>query len=114
MNKHKKIIDSLNNSFDELNSNGHKAYIFNYKDPVDHSESKNQGWIVELKTGERIIFRKSGTSSSGATIRIYFEKYENTNLNLPVSEAIKEIVEVALNISQIQKISGRNAPCVIT
>lgn len=109
-----KIIESLNNSFNELNSNGHKAYIFNYKDPVDNSESKNQGWIIELKSGERIIFRKSGTSSSGATIRIYFEKYEEKQLNLPVDEAIKEIVDIALKFSEIQKISGRNSPCVIT
>lgn len=65
---------------------GNKADIFNYTDPVDKSQSNNQGIRFIFSDGSRIIFRYgfiyyiirlSGTGSVGATIRIYFEKYES-------------------------------------
>lgn len=50
--------------------------VFEYHDIVDKSHSKNQGLIFKYADGSRVIFRQSGTGSSGITIRIYFEKYE--------------------------------------
>jgi phosphoglucomutase len=47
---------------------------------VDKSFSKNQGLIFRYEDGSRVIFRQSGTGSVGVTIRIYFEKYEATNV----------------------------------
>lgn len=87
---------------------------------VDHSISKNQGWVFSFKDGSRIIFRVSGTSSTGATIRIYFEKHVEPegNLNTDTLEMIKSadnnLVDLALSISNINAISGRNGPTVIT
>jgi len=46
--------------------------VFEYKDPVDKSISKNQGLIFKYSDGSRVIFRQSGTGSVGMTIRIYF------------------------------------------
>ena len=47
---------------------------------MDKSISKNQGLIFRFQDGSRVIFRQSGTGSVGMTIRIYFEKYEPTNI----------------------------------
>jgi phosphoglucomutase len=55
---------------------GNRADVYDYTDPVDHSVSKNQGIRFVYTDGSRIVFRLSGTGSVGATIRIYFEKYE--------------------------------------
>lgn len=98
---------------------GNKAYIFEYTDPVDKSVSKNQGWIFSFADGSRIIFRVSGTSSFGATIRIYFEKHVDPehNLEADVLEMIKaneNLVDLALSMSKINEVSGRTGPTVIT
>lgn len=53
-----------------------KADEFTYVDPVDKSVSKNQGIRVLFVDGSRVVFRLSGTAGSGATIRVYIEKYE--------------------------------------
>jgi phosphoglucomutase len=68
------------------------------------------------KDGTRIIFRLSGTGSVGATIRIYFEKFENdpTKLNLRTAKALEDIIKLGLELSDIQKFTGRDKPTVIT
>ncbi len=87
---------------------------------VDHSVSKNQGWVFSFKDGSRIIFRVSGTSSTGATIRIYFEKHVEPegDLNSPTLDMIKSadnnLVDIALSLSNINSITGRLGPTVIT
>ncbi len=99
---------------------GNRSSIFEYQDPVDNSVSKNQGWIFSFADGSRIIFRVSGTSSSGATIRIYFEKHvePDANLEADVLETIKSsdnnLVELALTLSKINDVTGRTGPTVIT
>lgn len=110
------IIKSIESNFSyfEKLSEGNKASIFEYRDPVDKSESKNQGWILRFQNGSRIIFRKSGTSSSGATVRIYFEKYEKLNVEGELTDMIKDLSELALKLSRIHDISGRTGPTVIT
>jgi len=89
---------------------------FEYKDPVDGSISKNQGIRFIFKDSSRIIFRLSGTGSSGATIRVYIDKYEpDIKLhNKESQEALKDLIEVALEISQLEKFTGRKEPTVIT
>jgi phosphoglucomutase len=91
---------------------GNNAFIFEYHDIVDNSVSKNQGWIFSFADGSRIIFRVSGTSSSGATIRIYFEKHEDIDIERDVADMIKSLVDVALKVSSINSI--RSSPTVIT
>ena len=49
---------------------------FAYHDPVDGSDSKNQGVRVMFKGGSRIVYRLSGTGTVGATLRVYIERYE--------------------------------------
>lgn len=97
----------------EAAAEGNSATNFTYTDPVDGNVSANQGYIFKWKDGSRFVFRKSGTGSSGVTIRVYLEKY-NSDANLDVVEALKEIAETALRTSQLHELSGRDKPTVIT
>ena len=69
-----------------------------------------------FKDGSRVIFRTSGTSAEGATIRVYFEKYEqdSTKLDLPTQDALKDIIELGLKLGDVQHILKREKPTVIT
>ena len=89
---------------------------FEYLDPIDGSVSSHQGIRILFVGGSRIIFRLSGTAGSGATIRMYLEKYEDdaAKLLLPVREALSEMVTIALEISKMAEITGMQAPTVIT
>merc|ERR1711870_21486 len=71
--------------------------MFEYKDPVAGSVSKNQG--------SRIIFRLSGTGVAGATVRLYLEKYvpKDGDLGGDQFEVVKDMAKVALEISQLTK-----------
>ncbi len=59
------------------------------------------------------MFRLSGTGSSGATIRIYLEKY-STETGMKAEEALREIAERALKACKIEELTGRKKPTVIT
>jgi phosphoglucomutase len=87
---------------------------FQYIDPIDGSVSKKQGLRILFSDGSRIIYRLSGTGSQGATIRIYVEKYTSTQVALEPAEALKELIKIALNISKLEELTGRNKPTVIT
>lgn len=63
--------------------------VFDYTDPVDGSLSKDQGLMFNYANGSRVIFRKSGTGSSGLTLRVYFEKYEEKVIDQETGDALK-------------------------
>lgn len=89
---------------------------FAYTDPVDGSVAKGQGRRFQFEDGSRVIFRLSGTGSSGATIRMYIEKYEADagKQNMDAQDALKPFINVALKVSKLQELTGREAPTVIT
>lgn len=89
---------------------------FMYIDPVDKSESKNQGIRILFTDGSRIVFRLSGTGTQGATIRIYIEKYEPSNgrHDTDPQVALAELIEIAEEISGVKAKTGRKVPDVIT
>lgn len=89
---------------------------FGYKDPVDGSEAKGQGRRFVFVDGSRVIFRLSGTGSSGATIRLYVERYEpnEEGQDIDAQTALKPFIDVALQISKLQEFTGREKPTVIT
>lgn len=86
---------------------------FSYVDPIDKSVTKNQGLVVNVNEGSRIIFRLSGTGSSGSTVRVYIEKYD-INFDQEVQVATADVVEKALAISNLHVTLGVDAPTVIT
>ena len=93
-----------------------KADMFAYNDPVDGSISKNQGVRFIFADGSRFVFRLSGTGVAGATIRMYLEKYAGPkeDLTLHAFDVVKPIADIALEISKLKELTGRDAPTVIT
>ncbi|MBO7556766.1 MAG: alpha-D-glucose phosphate-specific phosphoglucomutase [Alphaproteobacteria bacterium] len=82
------------------------AEVFTYKDPVDLSETTN-GMRVVMEDGSRIVFRLSGTSSSGATLRVYLEKLERNKLDGEPREMVQELLQIAMEIAEIEKRTGK-------
>jgi phosphoglucomutase len=89
---------------------------FSYRDPVDQSYTENQGLRLCFDDGSRIIFRLSGTGTEGATIRVYYEKYEpaSGNLDADPQVALAHLFAIAQQIGNIHTLSGRQGPDVIT
>jgi phosphoglucomutase len=87
---------------------------FQYIDPIDKTVSKNQGFRIIFTEGSRIICRLSGTGSQGATIRLYFEKFELETFQQDTKDAIHDLIEVALNITRLAEFTGISEPTVIT
>lgn len=93
-----------------------EADDFAYTDPIDGSVSKNQGLYIKFEDGSRIIFRLSGTGSSGATVRLYVEKYSKNEAEFrdDAQDGLKPLIEVALQTSGLKEFTGREKPTVIT
>mmetsp|Transcript_16893 Transcript_16893/g.25039 ORF Transcript_16893/g.25039 Transcript_16893/m.25039 type:complete len:1061 (-) Transcript_16893:508-3690(-) len=89
---------------------------FTYVDPVDGSVSKKQGIRFLMADGSRVIFRLSGTAGSGATVRMYIEQYQpdKSKLEMSVSDALDNLVKVALELCDIKTFCGTEIPTVIT
>ncbi|MEE9330859.1 MAG: alpha-D-glucose phosphate-specific phosphoglucomutase, partial [Methylophilaceae bacterium] len=89
---------------------------FSYTDPIDGSVSHKQGLRILFEDGSRIVFRLSGTGTQGATIRIYLEAFEpdTKNHHLDAQDALSEMIQIALQISELTIRTGREKPTVIT
>ncbi len=89
---------------------------FAYNDPVDQSVSRNQGIRILFEGGSRVVFRLSGTGTSGATLRVYIERYEPdaARHDIDTQEALADLIAVADEIAGIKTRTGRQEPSVIT
>jgi len=89
---------------------------FTYHDTVDGSTSFNQGIRCVFEDGARIIFRRSGTGTSGATLRLYVEHYESDpeRFELDTQDVLKDLLDIADKIAQLRTLTGRNVADVIT
>lgn len=89
---------------------------FAYTDPVDGSVSENQGIRILFEGGSRIVFRLSGTGTSGATLRVYLERFEpdTAHHGMETQIALADLIEAADGIAQIRSRTGRDKPSVIT
>ena len=89
---------------------------FAYHDPVDGSVSAHQGVRVLFEGGSRVVFRLSGTGTSGATLRVYLERYEPADgvLDAETGAMLADLVAAADAIAGIARHIGRDAPDVIT
>ncbi len=90
-----------------------QARPFVYNDPVDHSSTKN-GLIINFENGSRIVYRLSGTGSSGATLRVYLENYNRTDLKEDSHEMLEDLLEIAMEIAEITARTGKQHADVIT
>ncbi len=93
-----------------------QADNFSYLDPVDNSISKNQGLRIILEDNSRVIIRLSGTGTKGSTLRLYFEKFANSqhNLDLNPQIALKDLINDLDHLLNISKLTKMEKPTVIT
>ncbi len=89
---------------------------FAYTDPVDGSVTTGQGIRVFFKSGERVVFRLSGTGTEGATLRVYLERYEAdpAKHGEDAQAALAGLIRAADEMAEIAKRTGRTGPDVIT
>ncbi len=89
---------------------------FSYLDPIDGSLSQHQGLRVVFADGSRIVYRLSGTGTSGATLRVYIERYEGdaSRHQLDTQAALADLIALADRLAGIRQRTGRAAPSVIT
>jgi phosphoglucomutase len=89
---------------------------FSYTDPVDHSVTSAQGIRLVFENGSRIIYRLSGTGTSGATLRVYVERYEPdaTKHATETQLALNDLINMSAQLADIKGYTGRNEPTVIT
>ncbi len=116
------VMQHLKDQFGTLPNQGFGKYTvktcddFSYTDPVDGSVSTGQGIRILFACGSRIVFRLSGTGTEGATLRIYLEAFEPdvNNHHLDAQVALSEMIQIALEISELKQRTGRDKPTVIT
>ncbi len=92
---------------------------FNYTDAVDNSVTSKQGIRIFLcNAGKeevgRVVFRLSGTGSSGALLRVYYELFEREKINLTSDEALKDIIVSAQKFLRLKEVFDKDKADVIT
>jgi phosphoglucomutase len=89
---------------------------FTYLDPIDGSVSANQGIRILFEGGSRIVYRLSGTGTSGATLRVYIERFEPdaAKHGMETQVALADLIAAAGQLAGIKANTGREKPSVIT
>jgi phosphoglucomutase len=89
---------------------------FSYEDPVDGTRAEGQGLRIRFSGGGRIVFRLSGTGTSGATLRVYLEDYTDDpgRFGADPQVALAPMIEAADALAEIAARTGRTAPDVRT
>lgn len=89
---------------------------FAYVDPIDGSQAKGQGLRVIFGDTARIVLRKSGTGTSGATLRLYLEwlREDPWELRLPTQEVLTPLAVIADRLCRLKAITGRDQPSLVT
>ena len=88
---------------------------FHYVDPVDGSESAHQGVRVWLTDGSRIVYRLSGTGTTGATLRTYLECFEQdpARHQQPTTKAVEMLGRAAAELARIREMTGLTGPSMV-
>lgn len=116
------VTGNLRNSLSRLNGARFGSEIiahaddFTYRDPVDGSTAANQGIRLLFESGARIIYRLSGTGTEGATLRVYVECYEADPQRHggDTQEVLAPLIRLSQSIAEIERLTGRSSPSVIT
>ena len=89
---------------------------FSYTDPIDGSVASKQGIRIMFSDGSRLVFRLSGTGSSGATVRMYVDSFcgDQSQVSRSAGEMLAPVVQLGLEISQLRELTGRQEPTVVT
>jgi len=92
-----------------------EADDFAYHDPVDGSVTDHQGVRIRFEGGSRVVFRLSGTGTTGATLRVYLERFvdHDGNHGQDVQAALAPVIEAAEILAEIAKHTGRSQADII-
>ncbi|MBY8976797.1 alpha-D-glucose phosphate-specific phosphoglucomutase [Rhodobacteraceae bacterium NNCM2] len=89
---------------------------FSYTDPVNGDRAEKQGLRLHFAEGARAVLRLSGTGTSGATLRVYLERYEapDGQLGLDPAEALAPVAAAVDEVTGLRERTGRSGPDVVT
>jgi len=91
------------------------ADSFTYHDPVDQSVSENQGVRFGFEDQSRIVYRLSGTGTSGATLRVYLQHFEadTAKQSLDQTAVLEPLGQLAAGIAAVEKFTGLTKPTAV-
>ncbi len=87
---------------------------FSYTDPVDGGTSARQGIRLLLADGSRVVCRLSGTGTSGATLRLYVERYAADDGDREVDDVLAPLVRAAKELLELREYCNRDEATVVT
>lgn len=116
------LVDGLRSQLDSLAGAALGALTvstaedFSYADPVDGSVSAHQGIQISFAEGARLVLRLSGTGTSGATLRVYMERFAPgpEGLDRDPQEALTEVISACDILTDLKEKLGRARPDVMT
>jgi len=117
----RELLDGLEKATTNLpgNSFGNvtvtRADVISYTDPIDGSVSTHQGVRVFLEDGGRIVYRLSGTGTSGATLRVYLDKRvtDPALIEQSTDDALGDMAAAGAAIARITELTGVTEPAAI-
>ncbi len=88
------------------------AEEFSYRDPVDGSESSGQGIRIFFTDDSRVVYRLSGTGTSGATLRVYLEQFAGPaqRHDRAPGDCLMQLAERARILGRIAEFTGLAEP----
>jgi phosphoglucomutase len=91
-----------------------RADEFSYSDPIDGSSARQQGLRIEFGPHARIVLRKSGTGTQGATLRLYLEAWSADDFNQAPEAFLAPLAHHAEQVIGLKTRTGRAGPDVVT
>jgi phosphoglucomutase len=91
-----------------------RADDFSYTDPVDGSTTTRQGIRLFLEDGSRVVVRLSGTGTSGATLRVYLERFRDDGGEADATEVLSTLTEGVREMLRLRERFGTDEPTVVT
>jgi phosphoglucomutase len=91
-----------------------RADDFSYTDPVDGSTTARQGIRLLLEDGSRVVLRLSGTGTSGATLRIYLERFRDDGGDSDIDEVLSTLTGGVREMLRLRERFGTDEPTVVT
>jgi phosphoglucomutase len=115
------VMDGLRNALARLPGRSFGRYTvqaadeFTYTDPVDQSVAARQGIRVMLSGDARVVYRLSGTGTSGATLRVYIERFEPdaAKHKADADTVLAPLAQAAREIAELSRITGRDGPSIV-
>ena len=93
-----------------------QAYTFTYHDPVTDEIAENQGICIYFGDDTRLVMRLSGTSSVGATFKVYMNKrvQDPIEWSKNCEGVLKTLSDISLEISELKLLTGVEKPSMMT